>query len=193
MQMSIENPIGPRRFTVDEFFEMGRHGMFEEDGRVELLDGEILVMPPTGPEHNSSAMRFDYALRDRLRGVALVMTASNATLSKYSAPSPDLMVLRPRDDFYAHANPQPDDILALVEVSSSSLRRDRGRKLRLYARHDVREYWIVDVAGRRIERCRYPVGDLYGERILFGHGQTIAFEAFPDRTFEVDELIGPPL
>lgn len=101
------------------------------------------------------------------------------------------MVLRYRDDFYAHANPQPGDILALVELSYSTLRNDRRRKPRLYANCGIGEYWIVDLSGQTIERCRQPVGVKYSERVTFRHREAIAFAAFPDAIFQVDELPGP--
>jgi Uma2 family endonuclease len=59
MQMAIES-ASRRRFTVEEFLELDKLGMFERDDRLELIEGEILVMPAPGPEHNSRAMRFDY-------------------------------------------------------------------------------------------------------------------------------------
>jgi len=126
-----------------------------------------------------------------LRGLALVQVAGTAVVSRDSAPSPDIMVLRYRDDFYAHANPQPGDILALVELSYSTLRNDRRRKPRLYANCGIGEYWIVDLSGQTIERCRQPVGVKYSERVTFRHREAIAFAAFPDAIFQVDELPGP--
>ncbi|MEN2787597.1 Uma2 family endonuclease [Sphingomonas qilianensis] len=36
------------------------------------------------------------------------------------------------------------DFLTLAEVSVSTLDMDLGRKLRLYARHGIPEYWVVD-------------------------------------------------
>jgi Uma2 family endonuclease len=120
------------------------------------------------------------------------MVGGTAVVARDSAPEPDVAVLRPCDDFYAKANPKPDDMLAVVEVSFSSLRFDRGRKYRLYARTGVPEYWIVDVVGKTVERCRHPAGEEYAERDVLRNGETIAFEAFPDIVFQVDDLIGPP-
>lgn len=39
------------RFTVDEWQEMGRVGLFDEDARLELIDGEVVEMTPIGNRH----------------------------------------------------------------------------------------------------------------------------------------------
>ncbi len=181
-----------RGFTVDEYMRMFDLGILDPDERLELIDGDILVVPPPGPEHNSRVMRFNRFLNARLNERALIMIDGTAIVAGDSAPEPDIALLSLRDDFYEKANPRPSDILAIVEVSSTSLRFDRGRKYRLYARAGIPEYWIVDVAGRTIERCRKPVGDGYTERIVFRIGETIAFDAFPDCVFQISDLVGPP-
>ncbi len=45
------------RFTADQYQQMGQADIFGEDDRVELLDGEIIAMPPIGPRHASSVDR----------------------------------------------------------------------------------------------------------------------------------------
>lgn len=44
----------------------------------------------------------------------------------------------------------------MIEVSDATLRRDRGIKLRSYARAGIRVYWIVDLAGRSVEVYTEP-------------------------------------
>lgn len=50
-------PLALRRFTVDEYHRMGQAGIFHEDDRVELLDGQIVEMSPIGPDHASCVTR----------------------------------------------------------------------------------------------------------------------------------------
>jgi Uma2 family endonuclease len=66
------------------------------------------------------------------------------------------MLLRPRDDFYARANPTPKDTLLVIEICDSSLRYDQEVKVPLYAAHGVPEVWLVDLQHRRLEVYREP-------------------------------------
>jgi len=190
MQMAIEVPTR-RRFSVEEYFKLFEIGVLGSDERVELIEGEILVMTTPGPAHSAIVMRLNKFLVTRLPDQALVRIDSASVLSEDSAPRPDIAVICMRDDFYEVADPRPNDILALVEVADSSLRLDRGRKLGLYARTGITEYWIVNVAAKTIERCRHPDGEGYAERLVFTNGERIAFAAFPETVFEVDDLVGP--
>jgi Uma2 family endonuclease len=51
--------------------------------------------------------------------------------------------------------------LLVVEVSQTSLRFDRKRKLPLYARHGIPEYWIVDVVKPVLHVFHSPQGERY--------------------------------
>jgi hypothetical protein len=81
---------------------------------------------------------------EQTRDGALVWQQNPVTLEPQSEPQPDLTLLKFRADRYAHALPTAADVLLIVEVSDTTLDYDRGEKLRLYARHGIPEYWIVD-------------------------------------------------
>jgi Uma2 family endonuclease len=71
------------------------------------------------------------------------------------------MLLRPREDFYAGANPTPADTLLVIEICDTSLRYDREVKVPLYAAHGVPEVWLIDLQHRRLEMYREPGPDGY--------------------------------
>lgn len=136
--MAVEYRTRP--FTVEEYFKLFETGIFREDERVELLDGEIVLMPPPGPEHDSTLGRFNRLLVTRLGERALVFGGATLPLSFNSAPNPDYELLVPREDFYRNGRPRPaEDVYAVIELSMSSLAYDRGRKLRAYASARIRE------------------------------------------------------
>jgi Uma2 family endonuclease len=62
--------------------------------------------------------------------------------------------------------------LFIIEVADSSLRHDRTRKAALYALHEVREYWIIDLNGRRIVVHRRPEGGQYQDVSSVASGET---------------------
>ena len=90
--------VDRRRFTVDEFQKMGEAGVFSEKDRVELIDGEILTMSPTGTPHCAVVDRANQALVLAVHRRAIVRVQSPIDLSRYTEPEPDLVLLRPRSD-----------------------------------------------------------------------------------------------
>jgi Uma2 family endonuclease len=120
--------IARHRFTVDDYYKMVDNGVLTEDSRVELIDGEIVDMPPIGNEHAGNVNRFNDLFTQLFRGVATVTIQNPVRLGPRSEPQPDLAVVRRRDDYYASAHPTPADVLLLVEVAESSLAYDRETK-----------------------------------------------------------------
>ena len=112
----------PRRhpITVGEYIQMGVTGILGPEPRVELIDGEIIDMPPMGAPHAGGVKRLIRVLTQALGERAIVAAQDPIVLGDLSAPQPDLAVLRPRDDFYAEAHPGPEDVLLLIEVAASS-------------------------------------------------------------------------
>ena len=179
-----------RRFTVAEYYAMADAGVLSENDRVELLDGDIIVMPPIGDWHAASVDLFTNILPPSLQGRAIVRVQNPTRLDNNSEPQPDVMLLRWRDDFYRNGHPAPGDVLLLIEVADSSAEFDRTVKLAAYARADIPELWIVARAERRIEAYTEPVGNEYATVRYFGPGESIAPQAFPDIVLEVARIIG---
>src|SRR5262245_50137544 len=114
-------------FTVDELYRMEEAGLFQSE-RVELVKGEIFLMPP-GSRHQARVDRVN-SLMTRLVGPrAIVRIQGPLFVDQYSLPQPDVTLIKPRADFYEHKHPQPDDVLLIIEIADSSLEYDREVKL----------------------------------------------------------------
>ena len=124
-------PLSRHRFTVDEYHKMAEHGVLTEDDRVELIDGEILDMPPIGSGHSGSVNWFTDAFRGLFGDRAQLSIQNPLRLGLRVEPQPDVMLLRRRPDYYRAGHPGPDDVLLLVEVADSSLSYDRKTKARI--------------------------------------------------------------
>ena len=179
-----------RRFTVAEYYAMADAGILSENDRVELLDGDLIVMPPIGDWHAASVDLFTNILPPSLQGRAIVRVQNPTRLDNNSEPQPDVMLLRWRDDFYRNGHPAPGDVLLLIEVADSSAEFDRTVKLAAYARAGIPELWIVARPERRIEAYIDPTGDSYATARHFGPSESIAPQAFPDIVLEVARIIG---
>lgn len=182
--------VSRRRFTVDEYHRMLAGGILAEDDRVELIDGEIIEMAPIGSRHAACVKRLNALFSRYIGDRAVIGIQDPVRLGDYSEPQPDLVLLRPRPDYYAGGHPGPEDILLLVEVAESSGEYDRQVKLPLYARHGVREVWLVDLAGEAVEVYREPGPAGYRVVRRAGRGETVSPGARPDLALAVDDILG---
>jgi Uma2 family endonuclease len=187
----IEENVPDRRITVAEYYRMGELGIIKPDDRVELLDGVLIPMPPIGPAHGYSVTRLNRFFVQRFGDRASVHIQGPVRLDKWSEPQPDVMLNTLPEEQYAVAHPTPDQTLLVVEVSVTSLSDDRGKKLRAYARHGVREYWIVDVIHERVEVYREPRGERFRSHRTALRGESVALMMFPDEPIPVDDILPP--
>ena len=179
-----------RLFTVHEYHKMGEMGLLTQDERIELIEGEILVMPPIGEGHFGNVNRFTdqfYVFRGR----AVIHVQNPVRLGLRNEPEPDVTLLRYREDFYSGKFPEPEDVLLLVEVADSSLGYDRNTKLRLYAEAGIVEYWIVDLVHSELIVYRDPSDGEYRSMQRLSRDQTVAPVAFSDVPLAVSDLLGP--
>lgn len=164
MNAMTESGVTKHRLTVDDYYRMAEVGVLAPDARVELIDGEIVDMPPIGTPHSGTAIWLNRRFVSAVGDEAMVACQSTSLiLGRYSAPQPDLMLLRPRADCYRRANPTAQDVLLLVEVSESTLPYDRTIKAPLYSRHGIPEMWIVNLRDRELLRMRQPRLNDYAE------------------------------
>lgn len=76
----------------------------------------------------------------------------------------------------------------MIEVSESSLRKERGVKQRIYARNGTQDYWIINLVERVVEVYRKPQGERYASVQRFATGESITPLAFPDLVVPVDRV-----
>jgi Uma2 family endonuclease len=146
----------PTRFNVEQFLRMDQAGIFQDHSQVELVEGELLNMAPTGAAHAFAVARLDRLIQECCLGVRrdvgrpTVYIQSTVTLSDFTALQPDIAMLLPRKDDYRRELPRPHDIGLLIVVADTSVAYDRTRKAALYALHGVVEYWLLDLGARHL-------------------------------------------
>lgn len=129
-------------------------GVLGPNDRVELIEGEILVMSPEKSRHAAVVDLVAEALRRIVGSGHTVRVQHPLGLGTSSEPEPDLCVVpgTPRDYLSAH----PTTALLVVEVADSSLAFDQTTRARLYAAAGLPEYWIVNLVDRCVEVHRVP-------------------------------------
>ncbi len=181
-----------RKFTVEEYFRMVEAGVLKPRERVELIEGEILLMPPMGHPHFSGIMRYTRVF-GRLAGERFsVSVQTPLPLPEYSAPEPDVALLKYREDDYAGRWPAPSDILLVIEVADSSLAYDREIKAHVYGRAGIPETWVLNLPGDCIERFREPGPNGYAQHTVLRRGEQVTPVSLPEIELAVADLLLPP-
>lgn len=186
--MAVE--VMRRRFMTTDYHRLAEVGILTEDDRVELVDGEIVNMSPVGARHAGCVTRLEAFLHRQIADIAQIRVQNPLQLDAYGEPEPDIVVVTPREDFYAQAHPTPPDVFMLVEVADSSLGYDRSVKLPLYAGAQIRETWLVDLEGEAVERHTDPVEGSYRLLLRAGRGETVESTTVPGLAFRVEDVLG---
>ncbi len=183
--------IKRHRLTADDFLRMAEAGILRDGDRVELIDGEIVDMPPIGAAHAATLIELTRLFTERADRKAFVSVQNPLRLGEDSMPQPDLALLRPRPDSYRTRHPGPGDVLLLVEVCDSSAAYDREVKVLLYARHGVPEVWLVDLTEGIVERYRQPGPTGYAKAGTSRGEDKLAPERLPEAVLTAREILGP--
>lgn len=190
-QIVAGEDLGLAPLTVEQYQQMVASGVFVEGPKVELLDGLLVLKDrrdrggqPTiaGPRHIQVALRlFKLLLRLVENDQMHVRKEDPFSLPPNSTPEPDVSVVLGHEDDYAANLPGPEDIVAVMEVADSSLRRDRDTKLPVYANAGIKMYWIVDLVSNQIEVYTQPQpgSGQYEKTDVFSPGDGISL-ALPD-------------
>ena len=165
-------PVARFLWDADRYEEAIARGIFTTEDPIELIDGEIITH--MGPQYSphATAIRLASIALDRIFATGFDIRAQlPLRLGLQSLPEPDVAVVRgsPRD--YLDGHPRTAELV--VEVADSSLVIDRGRKLRLYAREGIPDYWIVNLVDDCVEVRRRPAGEDYVETRICRRGDTI--------------------
>ncbi len=168
---------------------MAETGILTEDDRVELINGEIIAMSPINSPHASVVDRISNFLKEEIGKSVIVRVQSPLLLSDLSEPEPDVMLLKPKDDFYASAHPQPEDVYLLIEVADSSVRIDREVKLPVYAATGVPEVWIVNLSDRQVEVYRTLINKQYQTKEV-AKGNEVIMVAHFNLSVAAHDLLG---
>ena len=177
-----------RRFTVKEYFAMAEAGILHEDERIELIDGEIIIMSPIYDPHRQSVNWIAMLLSESLARRAMVQVQATIVLNDDTAPEPDIAVIRFRS-INDLVTVTPEEIYFLVEVADSSLAFDRRIKLPRYAAAGIPAVWIANLVDKQVEAHTDPVDGVYQNSQVFPLDATISPHVFPDIALAVSDFL----
>jgi Uma2 family endonuclease len=190
MEIAMTVQLLRRKFTVQQYHKMVDSGILTENDRVELIGGEIIEISPIGTKHTACVNRLVNLLVQLLGKMVIVAAQNPVNLNYNSEPQPDVVLLKPRDDFYENAHPQPEDIFLLIEVADSTVIYDREEKIPLYAQANITEFWLVDINAQVVEVYQQLTAAGYQQMQKFTSGQTLSILGFPDINITINEIFG---
>lgn len=185
--MAVE--IARRKFTIEEFERMIRKGLFEEDERIELIDGEIVEMSPIELPHLVCVAELQALFHETLGKTVHIWVQNALHMPNNTRPQPDLMLLKRRNDKYRGKYPTAADVLLIVEVAASSLRYDRNVKAPRYAAAGIPEMWIVNLQESIVEIYSSPETEYTNVRQA-GRGESLPLPNGLEGTISVDDIFG---
>jgi Uma2 family endonuclease len=174
---------------------MAKLGWFHGQ-RVELMDGQVVVMTPQKPRHYAVLDRAAEMLRRVFGEDYWVRAQAPLDLGESTEPEPDVSVVRGRREEFEKSSAHPQDADLILEVSEASLAYDRTRKGSLYACRRIKDYWIANLVDRQLEVYRDPIADesqefgyRYKTLMILKPGESVTALVLPGVALEVSELL----
>src|ERR1700675_2821152 len=138
--------------TVDEFARAPEY----DDNQVELIDGRIVRREEMKPAHVGATECLRRQLEAIIPAGWYVREDKPVRIPEWTEPLPDIAVVRGDFTRYLLRHPEPADIALIVEVSDTSIAKDRGEKRDNYAKAGIPVYWIVNLIDRQVEFFTEP-------------------------------------
>lgn len=190
--------VATRRWTVEELYRILEAGVFDPDERIELIEGEVVPVVTQGRRHSMCVSFATNLLVEAYGKSHLVRVQLPLQLGDYSEPEPDFALVRKDEILKARRHDIPAYLV--IEVAQTSLRYDRREKASLYAKMGVKEYWILNVVDRVLERHLEPEADeaapygfSYRDRTVLSELESVKARYLEGPELAVAELLGPEL
>jgi Uma2 family endonuclease len=145
------------RLSIAQYHQMTQSGILTDDDPVELLEGWLVTKMPKNPPHRLATQLMREVLA-QLLPIGWYVDAQEPITTADSEPEPDVVIVRGDRRQYRDRHPGPSDVALVVEVSDTTLQRDRTIKQRLYASAGIPVYWIVNLVDGQIEAYGEPGG-----------------------------------
>ncbi len=192
-QTELQIERRPIEWSAELLYKLEGTDLFG-DARIELIEGEVYEMSPIGPRHQMTTTKVADTLHRFFAIGFLVSVQGPVKLSNRSLLQPDIAVLRGTyTDFF---DTLPETAVLMIEVADSTLASDRRDKASLYARYEIQEFWIVNVADNELEIYRQPRRDAsakygfsYGFRQVLGREAAVSPLELPEVSVPVADLL----
>jgi Uma2 family endonuclease len=182
----------PRRaFTVDDVGRMLDAGIIGEDESFELIEGDLVMAAAKHAAHDHIKHVLTMALvRAAPEGVFVGIEAT-LQLARDILVEPDIAIVNQaiyKVDPKSFVRPRAEDVRLLIEIAASSPSYDRKVKARLYARHGIREFWVIDANERITWIHTSPSGEGWSSIAERGPNDALTTPALPGFSIHLGEI-----
>lgn len=180
--------LNARLISVEEYDRMIEHGILTTEDKVELLNGVIIKKMTKGIKHAALNDLVAEIFREKFGNQTIIRNQNPIVLDDFSEPEPDHVLAKPPREIYFERHPRPEDIFLILEISDSTLGRDRFAKGSAYAKAGIRQYLVFNIQDETIEDYREPDADGYQFKKTYRRGEAFNLVAFPEIQIKVDDL-----
>ncbi len=188
-----EHPPRPYRFTRKDYYAMGDAGLFENE-RVELIDGEIIVMSPQKGPHGGLIRKLNALFVRLIPTTHSVGVQPPLDLGLRFEPEPDISISTGAPGDFLQHHPKTAELV--IEIANASVNYDRKNKGSLYAKAQIPEFWLINLIDKCVEVYRKPVKDRvqvfgykYSSCRILRSGDSISPLCLPGVKIAVKELL----
>jgi Uma2 family endonuclease len=164
---------------------------WDDDTRWEIIDGRAYAMSAPRVSHQMVLGELYALLHAHFRGrrCRVFLSPIDVRLSEHDVVQPDLIVVCDRTQITdTHIEGPPELVVEIL--SPSTQRHDRVRKLYLYARFGVKEYWIFQPHPALAEVLLLD-GASYRIAGAYTDSDRLVSLLFPELTLSLDEVFLP--
>lgn len=173
------------RWTLAEFERLTELGIFSEQDRIELVGGELIPMSPKGRRHEVVRGAILNWLRRSLPGTYDLHVEPGWRPNDVDYVEPDFMVCPAGSD---PTSVSPADVALIIEVAHSSLKLDTTVKAATYAKHGVRDYWVIDAATLATRVYQQPTAAGYGSETVLEASALLTLARVPALSLRLADL-----
>ncbi|MEG5058777.1 Uma2 family endonuclease [Microcoleus sp. A2-C5] len=174
----------------------------DTDNRYELIDGELVILPPESEPNNAIVSYLFLVLvnsgipwrciKTHMCEIQVPILREGDAANRY----PDLVILRPEHILLTASRltitldmPPPQLVVEVVSPGRVGRDRDYITKRSQYAARNIPEYWIADPQEQMIIVLRLESGE-YVEVGVFQGEQTLVSPTFPQLNLTARQVLG---
>ena len=152
--------------------DMNTNLAYQDEFQEELINGEVVAMSPAATNHNKIATNIAGIFWNFLKGKKCVPFADGEVvyLTEEDHFIPDFMVVCDPEKVRHDGVHGAPDLVAEI-LSPSTAHNDRGRKMQVYAKCGVKEYWIVTPGEKTIEQYLNQDGQFFLNAVYALHSE----------------------